>query len=79
MTSHTINTPGAHPKDGVVLGFPAPGEAYVRAYGNFDGWALRRYLDDAYRVVERDTGKTPAAHFTYSDGVIEVRVAEGTQ
>jgi hypothetical protein len=63
-----------HPANGVTLWFPQHGEAVVKAYGNFDGWALRRYLDDAYRVVERNTGKHPAARFTYSDGVIEVRV-----
>jgi len=48
----------------------------VRAYGDFLAWQFRFYLDDAYRVVERDTGKRPAAHFTYCDGVIEVRVTE---
>jgi hypothetical protein len=65
-----------HPANGVTLWFPEPGVAVVTAYGNFDGYDLRRYLDDAYRVVERDTGKRQAAHFTYSDGVIEVRVAQ---
>ena len=65
-----------HPANGVTLWFPQPGEAVVKAYGDFNGWALRRYLDDAYRVVECVTGKHPAAHFTYCDGVIEVRVAE---
>jgi hypothetical protein len=66
----------SHPANGVTLWFPQRGEAVVKVYGNFDGWALRRYLDDAYRVVERDTGKRPAAHFTYCDGVMEFRVAE---
>lgn len=64
-----------HPEDGVTLGFPRAGEAVVKAYGNFDGWALRRYLDDAYRIVERDTGTIPAARFTYSNGVIEITIA----
>lgn len=66
----------AHPANGVTLWFPRPVEAVVRTYGNFDGWQFRFYLDDAYRVVERETGKRPAAHFTYCDGVIEVRVTE---
>jgi hypothetical protein len=65
-----------HPANGVTLWFPQPGEAVVKAYGDFAAWQFRFYLDDAYRVVERDTGKRPAAHFTYSDDVIEVRVAE---
>ena len=65
----------AHPKNGVTQWSPKPGEVIVRAYGDFGGWALRLYLDDAYRIVERDTGKRPAAHFTYDGGVIEVRVA----
>jgi len=68
-----------HPANGVTLWFPQPGEAVVRTYGDFDGWVLRRYLDDAYRVVERDTGKRPAARFTYCDGVIEVRVAAASE
>ena len=66
----------SHPANGVTQWHPRPGEVIVKAYGNFDGPALRLYLDDAYRVVERDTGKRPVAHFTYCDGVIEVRVAE---
>jgi hypothetical protein len=65
-----------HPSNGVTLWFPQPGEAIVKAYGDFDGHALRRYLDDAYRVVTGVTGKHPAAHFTYCDAVIEVRVAQ---
>jgi hypothetical protein len=48
----------------------------VRAYGDFTADAFRLYLEDAYRLVGRETGKRPAAHFTYSDDVIEVRVAE---
>ena len=38
-----------------------PGKATVRAYGP-DGIGLAgflQYLSDAYRVVERDTGKSP--------------------
>ena len=77
--SHQLDTAGAHPKNGVVMGGFETGELYIRAYGNFDGSVLRLYLDDAYRIVERDTGKRPAAHFTYDGGVIEVRVAEDTQ
>lgn len=65
-----------HPENGVTLWFPRPGEAVVRAYGDFTADAFRLYLDDAYRLVERETGKPPAAHFTYRDGVIEIRVAE---
>jgi hypothetical protein len=65
-----------HPANGVTLWFPQPGEAVVRAYGDFAAQHLRLYLDDAYRVVERDTGKRPAAHFTYCDGVMEFRVTE---
>lgn len=68
-----------HPANGVTLWLPQPGEAIVKAYGDFAGDAFRRYLDDAYRVVERDTGKRPAARFTYSDDVIEVRVESGEQ
>ena len=64
-----------HPANGVTLWFPQSGEGVVRAYGEFNSWALRLYLDDAYRVVERETGKRPAARFTYCDGVIELRVA----
>lgn len=67
-----------HPANGVTLQFPRAGGAVVKAYGNFAADAFRRFLDDAYRVVERDTGKRPAAHFTYSDDVIEVRVMDTT-
>jgi hypothetical protein len=67
-----------HPANGVTQWHPRPGEVIVKAYGDFAGQHLRLYLDDAYRVVTRDTGKHPAAHFTYSDGVIEVRVTAET-
>jgi hypothetical protein len=66
-----------HPANGVTAGFPRPGEVLVTAYGDFDGAGFARLLADAYRVVERDTGKRPAgACLTFRDGVIEVRVAE---
>ena len=66
-----------HPANGVTLGFPQTGEALVTAYGDFVADALRLYLNDAFRVIERDTGKRPAAHLTLrDDGAIEVRFAE---
>lgn len=56
-----------------TLHFPEPGKATVRAYGP-DGIGLAgfvQYLSDAYRVVERDTGKSPmcfVAPFTDESG-----------
>ena len=66
-----------HPANGVTLSFPQRGEAIVTAYGDFPGAGFARLLGDAYRVVERDTGKHPAGHLTLRDGAIEVRVAAG--
>jgi hypothetical protein len=63
-----------HPANGITLGFPQPGEAVVTTYGNFDSEGFARLLADAFRVVERDTGKHPAGCLTLRDGVIEVRV-----
>ena len=66
-----------HPVNGVTLGFPRAGEVLVTAYGDFGGEGFARLLGDAFRVVERDTGKRPVSGcLTLRDGVIEVRVTE---
>ena len=65
----------AHPKNGVTQWHPKHGEAIVTAYGDFGADGFRLYLTDAFRVIERDTGKRPTAHLTlHDDGAIEVRV-----
>jgi hypothetical protein len=72
-----MTTAPAHPENGVTQWHPKPGEAIVTAYGDFPASGLRLYLEDAFRVIERDTGKRPAAHLTLrDDGAIEVRFAE---
>jgi hypothetical protein len=69
-------TTAKHPANGVTQWHPKPGEVIVTAYGDFPAAGLRLYLEDAFRITERDTGKRPAAHLTLrDDGAIEVRVA----
>lgn len=63
-----------HPANGVTLSFPRPGEALVTAYGNFGAEDFTRFLADAFRVLERNTGQHPAGYLALRDGVIEVRV-----
>lgn len=65
----------AHPSNGVTLWFPQPGEAIVTASGDFDSAGFARLLGDAFRVVERDAGKSPEARLTLRDGAIEVHFA----
>jgi len=70
-------TAPAHPENGITQWHPKHGEAIVTAYGDFGADGFRLYLNDAFRVIERDTGKRPAAHLTlHDDGAIEVRFAE---
>ena len=72
-----MTTTEAHPKNGVTQWHPKRGEAIVTAYGDFPAYALRLYIEDAFRVIERDTGKRPAAHLNLrDDGAIEIRFAE---
>jgi len=66
----------AHPANGVTQWHPRPGEVIVTAYGNFPADGLRLYLNDAFRVVERDTGIQPTARLTLGEGgAIEIRVS----
>jgi hypothetical protein len=73
-----MTTTEKHPKDGVTSWFPKRGEAIVTAYGDAVTWGLRLYIEDAYRVIERDTGKRPTAHLNLrDDGAIEIRFGAG--
>jgi hypothetical protein len=68
-------TTEAHPKHGVTQWRPRSGEVIVTAYGDFPADGLRLYIGDAFRIVERDTGKQPTARLTLrDDGAIEIRV-----
>ena len=65
-----------HPKNGVTQWHPKRGEAIVTAYGDAVPWGLRLYIEDAYRVIERDTGKRPTASLNLrEDGAVEIRFA----
>ena len=67
----------SHPANGVTQWHPKRGEAIVTAYGSAVADGFRLYLEDAFRVIERDTGKCPVAHLTLrDDGAVEVRFAE---
>jgi hypothetical protein len=66
-----------HPANGLTQWFPQPGEAIVTAYGDVGTSQLAHYLDEAFRIVERNTGKRPDGGFLMlRDGVIQVRVTE---
>ena len=70
----TTMTSGTHPQNGVTLGFPQKGEVLITTYGEFSGSDLIRLIADAFRVVERDTGRRPVAGLSLRDGSLEIGV-----